>query len=68
LLSTRGSATQETEIRRIKVPEEPRKVVPKTPSQPTGGHGDTHLSSQAMREAEIGRIEVAVIQPWKKSL
>jgi GH43 family beta-xylosidase len=42
------------EIRRTKVQDQPRQKHHKTPSQPMSGHGDSCLSSQLCREAQIG--------------
>jgi hypothetical protein len=46
-LSLTPVATWEARIQRIMVPGQPRKIVHKTPSQPTAGCGGTCLSSQA---------------------
>jgi hypothetical protein len=43
------------------------KKLVRPPSQPTGGHSGMHLSSQAIQEAEIGKM-VLQASPGKKSL
>jgi hypothetical protein len=67
-------AIWETEIGRIKVQGQPRQNVSKTPSQPIARHGGSHLSSQAIWEADIriaspgqpGKKVCEVTSWWKK--
>jgi hypothetical protein len=42
------AATQEVEIKRITVQDQPWQKVSKTSSQPKTGHGGVHLSSQLL--------------------